>query len=229
MLKLIIGNKNYSSWSLRAWLHLRESGIDFEEVRVPLFSGDWRETLRQYTPAGRVPVLIDGDITIWDSFAIFEHICERNPKAIGWPADPEARALARSISAEMHSGFLAIREELPQNLRARTRRELPDLSEAARIQITRVLEIWESCRWKYGKEGPWLFGEFSFADIMYVPVALRFVSYGIPLVGEAREFIRAVCKHPAILEWVREAEAEPERIEFVDNLIPASKSPMTPG
>ncbi len=230
MYKLVIGNKNYSSWSLRAWLYLRQSAIAFEEIRISLFSEtEWRDELQRYTPAGRVPVLLDGKHPVWDSHAIIEYLLEREPQAIGWPADARARAVARSVSAEMHSGFLAIRDELPQNLRARRPRGLSELSAACRSQIARIDEIWTRCLSDFGDGGPWLFGPFSIADVMFAPVALRFVTYAIPVGPEAETFIRSVEALPAVQDWVREAEAEPERLTFIDDLLPADQTPLTPG
>ena len=229
MLKLVIGNKNYSSWSLRAWLHLRESKIPFDEICIPLFTSNWKDQLRQYTPAGRVPVLVDGDTPVWDSLAIIEHVLEDHPHAVGWPTYPRERSHARSISAEMHSGFLAVRGELPQNIRARNPRRPEDLTDACKIQIARIQEIWTSCRRAYAGTGPWLFGEFSIADIMFTPVALRFVSYEIPVSDRAGEFMDAVQGSQNVCEWIRAARAEPESLSFIDNLEPAESSPFTLG
>lgn len=228
-MKLVIGNRNYSSWSLRAWLFLRESGLPFEELRLPLFMPGWAEAVARYSPAGRVPVLVDGDISVWDTMAIIAHVQEQHPSALGWPADPAARAEARSIAAEMHAGFLAIRGELPQNLRLRRRRDPADLSADARAQIARVCDLWSACRRRFAAGGPWLFGRMSTADVMYAPVALRFVTYDIPVPDPARSFIDAVCALPAIQEWIRAAEAEVERIDFIDELVPAPESPLTLG
>ena len=229
MLRLVIGNKNYSSWSLRAWLHLRASGLDFEEIRISLFSEDFREELARYTSAGRVPVLLDDDLTIWDSMAIIEHVRERYGGSVGLPEEPAARAMARSISAEMHSGFLAIRDELPQNLRAR-RPLAPDaLSDACRGQVARVEEIWRAARGAHGEVGPWLFGDFSIADVVYAPVALRFRTYAIDLGPEARAYVEAVSALPAVREFVAAAEAESESLDFIDDLVPTSESPLVPG
>ena len=226
---LVIGNKNYSSWSLRAWLFLRASGLEFNEVRIPLFVDGWRDQIARHSPAGRVPVLVDGELSVWDTMAIYSHVREAHPQAVGWPAGREARAVARSIAAEMHSGFLGVRSQLPQNLRARRRRELGELSERTRIQVKRILEIWTDCRRRFGQGGPWLFGAFSLADVVFAPVALRFVTYDIPVEGAAAQFVAAVQAHPDVGQWVDEAAAETERIVSVDELIPADESPMTLG
>lgn len=229
MLELVIGNYNYSSWSLRAWLHLRLSEIPFRTTRVALFSGNWQRDVGRYSPAGRVPVLLDGDLAIWDSMAIMEYVIEREPRAVAWPVTRQARARARSICAEMHSGFIAIRNELPQNLRARTTLDPESLSDACRAQLQRVDEIWTECRTGYGGAGPWLFGGLTVADIVYAPVALRLVTYGIATSAAAGEFVSAVRGLAPLDEWMAAATAEEERLEFVDDLRPIAATPLTPG
>lgn len=226
-LKLVIGNKNYSSWSLRAWLYLKESQLQFEEIRLSLFTDQWATAISQYTPAGRVPVLLDGDITIWDSLAIMEYVHEYYPDAVGWPSNRTANAHARSIAAEMHSGFLAIREELPQNLRVCQQRSRDDFSNAAQAQIARVEKLWQDCYRQYG--GPWLCGDFSIADVLYAPVALRFVTYSIQLNPEAGQFIDRVQALDAVQAWCQDAIAEPENLPFIDSLAPASSTPLSFG
>ena len=218
MLKLVIGNKNYSSWSLRPWLQLRESGIDFEEVRIPLFSGTWRQDLAAVTPSGKVPVLLDGELAIWDSLAICEYVREKDVRAIGWPTDAASRGVARAVSAEMHSGFQALRSELPMNLRARRPLQMSKLSEACRADITRIDTLWCNARRRYGAGGPWLFGRLSIADLMYAPVATRFVTYGIPVSPEAQRFMEAVLGLESFRAWAAAAEAETERLEFIEQL-----------
>jgi glutathione S-transferase len=225
-MKLVIGNKNYSSWSLRAWLHLRESGVDFEEIRIPLYVPGAAETIARWSPAGRVPVLVDDDVTVWDSLAIVEHVRERTGDRVGWPAERVARARARSIVAEMHSGFLGIREELPFNARARTRVALDSLSATARQNIARVLDVWSTCRTEHAREGDWLFGRFSIADAFYAPVALRFVTYGVTAPAAAQSFVDAVTSLPSIREWIADAEREPEALDFIDRRVPASSTPL---
>jgi glutathione S-transferase len=191
-LKLVIGNKNYSSWSLRAWLFLKESGIDFEEIRIPLFTDQWREQIGLYSPARRVPVLVDGDLAVWDTQAIYSYVRELYPTAIGWPKDREARAVARSIAAEMHAGFMGVRNDLPQNIRARRTLPLESLPSATLQEIERILFIWGDCKKRYGGGGPWLFGEFTIADVVYAPVALRFLTYDIPITPAAKFFMDEV-------------------------------------
>jgi glutathione S-transferase len=173
---LVIGNKNYSSWSLRAWLLLREAGIKFEERRVALDQPGTKAALEAMSAAGRVPVLLLDRETIWDSLAIAETLAERYPEKRLWPADAAARAHARSVSAEMHSGFSALRDQMPMNCRAR-RRRVPRTAELT-ADISRVIAIWSDCGRRYG--GGWLFGEFSVADVMYAPVVLRFRTYDVP-------------------------------------------------
>ena len=225
-MKLVIGNKNYSSWSLRAWLHLRESDVDFEEVRIPLYIQGAAESIARWSPAGRVPVLIDDDVTIWDSLAIVEYVRERTGDKVGWPTERADRARARSIVAEMHSGFLGIREELPFNARARTPIALDRLSETTRQQVARVLSVWSECRAEHARQGDWLFGRFSIADVFYAPVALRFVTYGIAAPAAAQSYIDAVTSLPSIGEWVAGAEREAEALEFIDQRAPASATPL---
>lgn len=206
-LTLVIANKNYSSWSLRAWLFLKNTGAPFREIRIPLDTPETRSQIARYSPSGRVPVLLDGPRTVWDSLAICEYINETVPGANGWPEGLAARAMARSVSAEMHSGLAALRNEMPMNIRAR-RRITP--SDAARADVARVLTNWESCRAQHGAGGPWLFGRFSIADAMYAPVVFRFQTYGVALTGSAAEYTRAVLAHPAVAEWEAAAAAETE-------------------
>ena len=218
MYTLVIGNRNYSSWSLRAWLHLRASNIPFEEVRIPLRIDGWQEAIRQYSPAGLVPVLVDDGFPVWDSLAIIEYICERHPQAVAWPEDPVRRARARSITAEMHSGFMSIRDELPQNIRARKSCALSDLSESCRREVDRVADIWSSCRTEFANDGDWLFGDLSIADIMFAPVALRFVTYSISIPSPGSQFVEAIECFAPVQEWIESSKAETETISTVDLL-----------
>ena len=229
MYKLVIANRNYSSWSLRAWLFLTESNVPFEEIRIPMFTESWRAEIAEYSPTGRVPVLLDDDITVWDTTAIIEYVRERHADTVGWPGSARMLAHARSISAEMHSGFLAIRDELPQNIRARNNLEMSQLSGSCRKQIARIDEIWTDCRRRYGESGDWLFGEFSIADVIFTPVALRFVTYSIPIGDKAREFVDAVQGLNSVRQWTKAARAESEAILFIDELVPAASSPHTLG
>lgn len=229
MLTLVIGNHNYSSWSLRAWFFLRASGLDFELRRIPMFTGDWADAVARCGAAGRVPVLLDDELIVWDSTAIMAHVCERHPGALGWPEDLPARALARSIAGEMHSGFMAIRDELPQNIRARHRLAQSDLSADCGSQIGRIEEIWTLCASRYAAYGPWLFGDLCIADVMFAPVALRFRTYGIEVSEPARRFVEAVTTNPLIREWCALAAEETESIPFIDDLVPVKESPLTLG
>jgi glutathione S-transferase len=190
------------------------SQLDFEEIRLALFTETWDAEIQRFTPAGKVPVLLDGDLAIWDSLAIMEYVHETYDSAVGWPHDRVARAHARSIAAEMHSGFMAIREELPQNLKLCQRRSRDDFSSTARHEIERVEHMWRDCFERFG--GPWLCGDFSIADAMYAPVALRFVTYGITLQPEAQRFVSQIQDLSPIQLWAAAALNEEECWPFID-------------
>jgi glutathione S-transferase len=205
--KLVIGNKNYSSWSMRPWLALRANNIDFDEIFIPLYTGEAdKQRILSFTHSGKVPVLIDGDVTIWDSLAIIEYVAERFPEARLWPEDRARRAHARSISAEMHSGFLALRNECGMNLHRPI--GAIALSAEARANVARVEQIWIECRERYGKMGPFLFGDFSGADAMFAPVVHRFRTYAIEVGPEARDYIDTMMGLAAFQEWTRAGLAE---------------------
>lgn len=206
---LVIGNRNYSSWSLRPWLLLRQLGLPFAEERIALDQPDTRARILAHSPAGQAPVLVEGPLRVWGSLAIIEHVAE-SIRAV-WPAEPAARAMARSIAAEMHSGFAALRGELPMNVRATRRRVQP--SQRAKADIARVQAIWSSARDEHGAAGPWLFGQFSAADAMFAPVASRFRTYGIDLPEPLARWQATVLDSPPMREWTAAAEAEPEVIE----------------
>jgi glutathione S-transferase len=206
-LELVIGNKAYSSWSLRPWLVLKEAGAAFTETRVPLYVHGYKEELLRYAPSGKVPVLKHGAVTVWDSLAICEYLAELFPQAELWPRDAALRALARAVSAEMHSGFSGIRGAMPFNCRAQGR-HVP-VSVEVQKEIERVLGLWRDCR-AQRKGGPWLFGRFSIADAMFIPVALRFVTYSVPLDAVAQSYVDAVLDHPAVHEWTAAARQETE-------------------
>jgi glutathione S-transferase len=211
-MKLVIGNKNYSSWSMRPWVALRASNIDFDEVFIPLYTGDAdKQRILSFTHSGKVPCLIDGDVTVWDSLAIIEYVAERFPEARLWPEDRASRAHARSISAEMHSGFAALRNECGMNLHRPV--GAVALSADARADIARVQQIWSECRERYGKFGPFLFGAFGGADAMFAPVVHRFRSYAIAVAPEARAYMDAMMALPAFAEWTRAGLAETILIE----------------
>ena len=213
-LTLVIGNKNYSSWSLRPWLVLRQAGIPFEEVRIPLYVPESAALLAAWSPSGKVPALHDGDIRVWDSLAICEYLNERFPDKQLWPLDAAARAVARSVSAEMHAGFGALREHMSMNIRARYpgKGRTPECL----ADIERILAIWTDCRAHFGGGGDFLFGRFGVADAMYAPVVLRFQTYGVALEGAARDYAKAVLAVPAMQEWVAAGVAETERIEMFE-------------
>jgi glutathione S-transferase len=206
-LTLVIGNKNYSSWSMRPWVALKACGIAFEEVFIPLYTGDAdKQRLLDFSRAGKVPVLVDGDVTVWDSLAIIEYAAERFPQAGLWPEDRAGRAHARSISAEMHSGFAAMRNECGMNLHRPV--GAVALSSEARADIARVQQIWTECRERYGRLGPYLFGRFSAADAMFAPVVHRFRIYAIAVTPEVRDYMAAMMSLPAFQQWTAAGLAE---------------------
>jgi glutathione S-transferase len=205
-MKLVIGNKNYSSWSLRPWLLLRHAGIAFDEINVRLFVPEFAAQIAQYSPAGKVPVLVDGDITVWDTLSIAEYLAERYPGQQLWPADRAARACARSICAEMHAGFATLRSQLPMNVTA----VLPGLGWNVAVQrdVDRIAQIWTNLRRRYGADGPFLFGAFSIADAYYAPVVSRFATYGIRLPDEAKDYADFMLALPAMQQWIADAREE---------------------
>lgn len=207
---LVIGNKKYSSWSLRPWLLLQHSGIDFEEIRIPLDTPEFKDQVRQYSGAARVPVyLVDGQ-AIWDSLAIAETIAESHPEL--WPEDPAARAFARSMVAEMHSGFVALRTELPMNCAAHNRKL--QVSDAALSDVHRIESLWQQCQQYSDVTGPWLFGRFSIADAFYAPVVVRFQGYQLALQPESEAYCRTQLQHPFLKRWMTEGQAESEILEI---------------
>lgn len=207
--KLFIGNKNYSSWSLRAWFLLSEAGIDFDEERVPLDTREFADRAGRFSPSGKVPVLVQDGQPVWDTLAIAETVAERWPDKELWPADARARAHARSVSAEMHAGFAALREAMPMNCRAMGRK-VP-LTDALAADIDRIFAIWGDCSGRYG--GGWLFGKFSVADAMYAPVAIRFRTYGVELPQSASTYPERVLQSKAMQDWLLSAESETEVLE----------------
>ena len=206
-LTLVIGNKNYSSWSMRPWVALVAFGIPFQEVRVLLDRPDTSARIAEYSGAGRVPVLLAGEMTIWDSLAICEYLAEQFPDQHMWPRDVAARAMARSVSAEMHSGFVGLRSAMSMNLRV----SLPGRGRTPESQgdIGRVSEIWEECLSRFGHH-QFLFGDFSIADAFFAPVVMRFKTYGVSLAPALQAYCERVQAHPAVARWVREALAETE-------------------
>ncbi len=215
---LVIGNKNYSSWSLRPWLLLRHFGVPFQELRLPLDTDEYARRIGDYSPSGRVPVLVDGSLKVWESLAICEYAGERFPQVQSWPEARQARGLARAISCEMHAGFAALREELPMSCRGRRAGVVP--SRAARADIDRIVRIWEECRAASRDDGPWLFGTFTTADAMFAPVALRFHTYDVALPAAAQEYVDTVYAHPALQEWIASAREEREVLPEEDRGTP---------
>ena len=207
---LIIGNKNYSSWSLRPWFWMKHAGLEFKEKRISLSTEETAQHLASYFSNYKVPVLQDNDLIIWDSLAILEYLAEVHPEKHGWPDDKRARATARSISAEMHSSFTALRSELPMNCRKRF--DNFNISPAVQKDIDRIKAIWESCRDRYGREGSWLFGDFCIADAMFAPVVLRFIGYGVPLDDRQWEYVQTVVQNPQIKDWIDSGKREKEII-----------------
>ena len=204
---IYLGNKNYSSWSLRGWLMLSMSGLAFDEVVIPLDQPGTTETILKYSPSGRVPALSHGDVRIWDSLAIGEYLAEISPKAGLWPKARQTRAHARSVSAEMHAGFASLREDLPMNVR----RSAPGRKYGRQTQsdINRITAIWRDCRNRYGEGGSFLFGDPGIADAMFAPVASRFRTYGIDLDEASAGYVEAIHNLRAMKNWTQAARNEP--------------------
>ncbi|WP_210394588.1 glutathione S-transferase family protein [Motiliproteus sediminis] len=203
---LIIGNQNYSSWSLRPWILLKHAGIAFDTRRIGLFTDTFKAEITQYSEAGKVPVYQDGGLTLWESLAICEYVAELRPEL--WPDEPQARAIARAVCSEMHAGFNALRNELPMNCRARNRRI--SITDQCRADIDRVESIWRQCREQYGSEGPWLFDRYSVADAFFAPVVLRFQAYELTLTEETHAYCQTVLADPHLQQWISAGRAESE-------------------
>jgi glutathione S-transferase len=209
--RLVIGNKNWSSWSLRPWLAMRRLGLPFEEINVRLRLAESKAEIAKYSPSGLVPLLLDGDLAIWDSLAILEYLAEKHPEKPFWPAERQARAVARCVSAEMHSGFAPLRRTCPMELLATSR--LDPVPEEVEPDIRRVIAIWGECRANFGGAGPFLFGDFSAADAMYAPVASRFRTYVPDLApygddGTAAAYVAGIFAMPEMAAWAAGARAE---------------------
>lgn len=223
-MKLFIGNKAYSSWSLRGWLATRQSGLPFEEVVVPLYDEEWNKRREgdEFAPSsGKVPILWDGDdIVVWDSLAIIDYLNEKTGNTRFWPADPAPRAMARSMAAEMHSSFSALRREHSMNIR----RIFPAVppSEDVQRDIARIMQLWAEARARYGGTGDFLFGDFSAADIMFAPVITRFITYQLPVARFAAPYMQSVISHPWMQEWIGGAQAEDWVIERFEGPIQES-------
>ncbi|WP_369920259.1 glutathione S-transferase family protein [Marinomonas polaris] len=206
-MKLIIGNKNYSSWSLRGWLALKAFNIPFEEIKLSLFSDEFHSELAKHSPVGKVPVLVDNDLSVWDSLAICEYINETYLDGKGWPEDKKNRAVARSVVADMHSGLFGIRNEMPMNCRAKRRVELSD---NAKKEVANLDNIWSDLRAKNAQNGDYLFGTFSLADVFFAPVIFRFSTYGIKLSDAASAYYTTMLAHPDMQVWLKDSVAEVE-------------------
>ncbi len=213
-MKLILGNKNYSSWSLRGWLAARQSGLPFEEIIMPIYGEGWDAQRQddQLAPShGKVPILWDGEAVIWDSLAIIDWLADKVGRDRFWPKDAVARGMARSMVAEMHASYLPLRREHPMNVRKRY--EGMAISDAAKADIIRILSLWAEARARFGAGGPFLFGSFGAADIFYAPVVSRFISYGIAVPGFAVAYMQAIWEHDWMQSWIAAAEAEEWVIE----------------
>lgn len=209
MLKIIVGNKAYSSWSLRGWLAVRQSGLPYEELVVPMYDEAWPQRRMQPDLAvsnGKIPTLWDGDIAVWDSLAIVDYLNDLTGNRLFWPQDKVARALARSIAAEMHSGYVPLRKACPMNVRKIFPAQAP--SEAVLENLSRIYALWEQARGRFGAGGPWLFGDFGAADIMFAPVIFRIHGYSLPVEGAAKDYVDAMLAHPWMVEWVEGAKGE---------------------
>jgi len=211
-LTLVIGNRNYSSWSMRGWLVVRQTGADFDEIVIPLDQPESKQRILEHSPAGLVPILKHGALTIWDSLAIAEYLAELFPQAGLWPEEPHARAKARAVVAEMHSGFVALRIHMPMDCRA----EKPGQGwgPGVREDVDRIISIWERCRESVFSEGPYLFGSFGVADAFYAPVISRFRTYNVEVPSVAEEYMQAVWSRPELQEWLEAARTEPWTIMF---------------
>ena len=206
-MQLVIGNKNYSSWSLRPWLLLRHFGVPFVEIDIALFTDGYQQELAQYSPTLRVPVLKDGDSTIWDSLAICEYVSEKYLQGSALPSNIQERALCRAYCSEMHSGFMAIRSEMPMNCGARKRLEVTAVAEA---ECRRVDQLFSDARAQFFGRGDYLFGEFSLADCMFAPIVMRFTTYGIELSKFSQEYMRTMLQNTALSVWIGDAKNEPQ-------------------
>jgi len=210
LLKLIIGNRAYSSWSMRGWLAVKQSNEEVEEYVVPMFDADWEKRREgdEFAPSlGKVPIMWDGECVVWDSLAIIEFLADRYGGDLYWPADESARGMARSMAAEMHSGFANLRRELPMNVRKSFAPR--EISEPVREEIDRILQLWAQARARFGGTGQFLFGDWCAADMMYAPVVTRFITYAVPVPSFAAVYMKAVLSHPDVSEWIDKAQDEP--------------------
>ncbi|MEP3052461.1 MAG: glutathione S-transferase family protein [Erythrobacter sp.] len=219
-MKLIIGNKNYSSWSLRGWLAAKQSGLSFEEITVPIMGEHWDEQKQELgdvqPSSGKVPILWDEDKVIWDSLAIMEYLADKVGRDRFWPKDEAARGMARAMVAEMHSSYASLRSDLPMNVRRRI--NLQSVTEQTQHDIVRILGLWAEARARFGSAGPFLFGTFGAADIFYAPIVSRFITYGIGVPGFAEAYMEAVWEHSWTKEWIEAAENEEWVIEQYESI-----------
>ena len=214
MLKLIIGNRAYSSWSMRGWLAVKQSGEEFEELVVPMFDAEWEQRREgdEFAPSlGKVPIMWDGECVVWDSLAIIEFLADRTGRERYWPEGDAARGMARSMAAEMHSSFANLRRELPMNVRKSFASR--ELSGGVKDDINRILQLWAQARARFGGTGDFLFGDWCAADIMYAPVVTRFITYGVPVPPFAALYVKAVLSHPHVQDWIDQAQDEPWVVE----------------
>ena len=220
-MKLIIGNKNYSSWSLRGWLAAKQSGLSFEEILVPMFGEEWQARKAQdgeglQPSSGKVPILWDGEAVIWDSLAILEYLADKVGRDRFWPKDEVARGMARAMVAEMHSSYASLRAECPMNIRKRF--SGVKLSKATKNDILRILGLWAEARSRFGSGGPFPFGTFGAADVFYAPVVSRFISYQVQVPGFAASYMQAIWEHEWMQGWIAASEAEEWVIEQYDTV-----------
>lgn len=206
---LVIGDKNLSSWSLRPWIALKQAGVPFDEELVRLYQPDTAARIARHSPTGRVPVLVDGELTVWESLAICEYAAELAPEAKLWPADRAVRAEARSAATEMHGGFAELRKLMAMNIVKRLPR--PASTPQLDADIARIVALWERCRARHGRGGPFLFGHFTVADAMYAPVTTRFTTYGVALSAASQAYVEAMRDLPAMKEWAAAAALEPAK------------------
>ncbi len=210
-LKLVIGNKNYSTWSLRPWFFLKQLGIEFEEEMVWLFEDDMEAKLEKYFSNAKVPVLAEGELNIWDTLAIIEYAADKYPEKNGWPSDLKTRAMARSVAAEMHSSFMDLRSALPMNIR----KHFPNypITNEVQTDLNRIFALWDYCRENTVSDGPWLFGDFSGTDAMYAPVVMRIINYDVKVSGFAADYVDYVHNSATIQEWIEGSKSETQIIE----------------
>ncbi|MCA1653525.1 MAG: glutathione S-transferase family protein [Sphingomicrobium sp.] len=210
MLKLVIGNRAYSSWSMRGWLAVRQSGLEYEELVVPLYNEEWEKRREgdEFGPSrGKVPILWDGDTVVWDSLAIIEYCADRTDRGLFWPEDTAARGMARSMAAEMHSGFSNLRREMPMNIRRVFDGHV--ITDPVRAEIERMLTLWAQARARFAGTGDFLFGDWGAADMMFAPVVTRFLTYKTPMPNFAAAYMDAVLTHPHVADWIEKAQDEP--------------------